>query len=141
MRTLACFLGEESTGLVGHAKQVYCCDAYCRRVFWVCLIDASRLHVAMASANAPCRRGLLFLPQLNLSSNGLRDRAVVALLKGVEANNSLQVLDLSYNLWEDTGAAAMGRALVRCCHPPPNVSHRPAGVGFPCRCEEAVAAP
>ena len=57
------------------------------------------------------------LGQLNLSSNSLRDRAIVALTKGIEGNSSLQALDLSYNLWEDSGAAALGRALVCswCC--------------------------
>ena len=50
--------------------------------------------------------------QLNLSSNMLKDRAIVSLMKGFETNKSLQELDLSYNLWEDAGAAAIGKMLV-----------------------------
>jgi hypothetical protein len=54
------------------------------------------------------------LPQLNLSSNMLKDRAIVSLMKGFEANRSLKELDVSYNLWEDVGASAIGKMLVRC---------------------------
>ena len=55
--------------------------------------------------------------QLNVSSNGLHDLPIIHLARALEKNKSLTELDISYNLWEDTGAAAVGKLLVRavCC--------------------------
>jgi Leucine-rich repeat (LRR) protein len=64
------------------------------------------------------RRSDCRLKRLNISSNQLRDMQVTKVLKALELNSSVEELDVSYNLWEDGGAAAIGSLLVRspmCC--------------------------